>query len=91
MLIHNLQEARRASKEVDDDKEVKEEDDTLSDVDLDEEQVDNPAAWTSHKIVCQFEKVKRTKNKWTCVWKQGIINIHGQDLVFQSASADLQF
>ena len=71
--------------------EVKEEADTLSDVDLDDEQPENPATWTSHKIVCQFEKVKRTKNKWACVLRDGIINIHGQDIVFKSATADLQF
>lgn len=71
--------------------EPKEEADTLSDVDLDDEQPDNLATWSSHRIICQFDKVKRTKNKWTCNLKHGIMNIHGQDIIFRTATADLQF
>ena len=70
---------------------VKEEEDTLSDVDLDDEQVDDATAWAGHKIVCQFDKVKRAKNKWTCQLKDGIMKIHGQELYFSTAAADLQF
>ncbi|KAK9813414.1 hypothetical protein WJX73_007138 [Symbiochloris irregularis] len=70
---------------------VKEELDTLSDVDLDDEQVDNPTSWAGHKIVCHFDKVKRSKNKWTCSLRDGIMSIHGQDLYFKTATADLQF
>ncbi|TPX68163.1 nucleoside-diphosphate kinase [Chytriomyces confervae] len=41
-------------------------------------------------ILCQYEKVNRTKNKWKCVFKDGIVHVNGKDYLFHKASADFE-
>ncbi|KAJ3061664.1 transcription factor IIA subunit alpha [Podochytrium sp. JEL0797] len=42
-------------------------------------------------ILCQYEKVNRTKNKWKCVFKDGIIHVNGKDYLFHKATSDFEW
>ncbi len=42
-------------------------------------------------VIAQFEKVSRTKNRWKCQLKDGIITIDGRDYLFHRASGEMQF
>ncbi|KXN70055.1 transcription factor IIA, alpha/beta subunit [Conidiobolus coronatus NRRL 28638] len=46
---------------------------------------------TEHIILCQYDKVSRTKNKWKCVLKDGIISVNGRDYLFNKASGDFEW
>jgi len=59
--------------------------------DSEDEDDDNADAETTNKMLCQYEKVTRTKNKWKCVLKDGIINVEGRDFLFHKANGDFQF
>ena len=74
-------------KEVDDDGDAKEAVDNLSDVasdDEDEEEVSN-------QCISQFTKVQRTKTRWKCQLKAGILHLSGRDYVFNTATGEMQF
>lgn len=47
---------------------------------------------TENIIVCQFDKVTRTriggKNRWKFHLKDGIMNLDGRDYVFQKATGE---
>jgi transcription initiation factor TFIIA large subunit len=65
-------------------------DDNLnSDDDLSDEEGDIPQ--TNHIVLSQFEKVTRTKNKWKCALKCGIMHLNGQDYVFNRASGEFDW
>lgn len=36
-------------------------------------------------VVCQYEKVRRQKNRWNLVLKDGIMNVQGRDVLFHRA------
>ncbi|KAI9135888.1 transcription factor IIA, alpha/beta subunit [Paraphysoderma sedebokerense] len=59
--------------------------------DSDEDDDENADSETTNMMLCQYEKVTRTKNKWKCVLKDGIININGVDYLFNKANGDFQF
>lgn len=40
---------------------------------------------TDNVIVCQYEKISRTKNKWRLTLKSGIMSINGRDYIFNKA------
>ncbi|KAJ2780536.1 transcription factor IIA subunit alpha [Coemansia javaensis] len=46
---------------------------------------------TEHIILCQYEKVNRSKNKWKCVLRDGIMLINGRDYLFQRANGDFEW
>jgi len=64
-----------------------EKEDNLSDVSSDKEEDED----CQDVLISQFEKVSRTKNKWKCQLKDGIINIDGRDYLFHRASGEMQF
>lgn len=43
---------------------------------------------TDNVIVCQYEKISRTKNKWRFTLKSGVMNISGRDYIFNKATGD---
>jgi hypothetical protein len=58
-----------------------------SDEDSDENEfnVDN-------QIYCMFEQVKRSKNKWKFIFKNGVMHVNGKDnLLFQKATGDAEW
>ena len=42
-------------------------------------------------VVAQFEKVTRTKNRWKCTLKDGVMHLNGRDFLFTRASGEMQF
>ncbi|KAG6631388.1 transcription initiation factor IIA large subunit-like [Carya illinoinensis] len=60
-------------------------DDDLDDVDEGEEQN------TQHLVLAQFDKVTRTKSKWKCLLKDGIMHINNKDILFNKATGEFDF
>lgn len=46
---------------------------------------------TDNVVVCQFDKITRTRNKWKFHLKDGIMNLRGRDYVFQKATGDAEW
>lgn len=46
---------------------------------------------TENVVVCQYDKVTRSRNKWKFNFKDGIMNLQGKDYVFQKASGDAEW
>ena len=42
-------------------------------------------------VLCMYEKVHRTKNKWKCQLKDGVISIQGKDWVFNRANGEFEW
>lgn len=42
-------------------------------------------------IVCQFDKINRSKNKWKFHLKDGIMNVNGRDQLFAKANGDAEW
>ncbi|UJR16176.1 hypothetical protein I4U23_003086 [Adineta vaga] len=43
---------------------------------------------TENVVVCQYDKISRTKNKWRFVLKSGVMHLEGRDYVFSKAMGD---
>lgn len=59
--------------------------------DLDSEPNSNPEDGPENDdngqlVLCLYDKVQRTKNKWKCVLKDGIIGMGGKDYLFMRAN-----
>ncbi|ESQ42458.1 hypothetical protein EUTSA_v10015836mg [Eutrema salsugineum] len=35
-----------------------------------------------HLVMCQFDNVKKRKNKWDCRLKAGVMQINGKNIIF---------
>lgn len=84
---------RTRLRQVDGDDDEEDEEDINSDLD-DTDEEDREAEGTdntAHIVLCQYEKVTRTKNKWKCVLKDGIMLINGQDYLFHKANGDFEW
>lgn len=46
---------------------------------------------TDNIVVCQYDKIIRNRNKWKFYLKDGIMNLNGQDYVFQKANGDAEW
>lgn len=73
--------------DVDDDDEPLNEndDDDLDDVDQGED------LNTAHLVLAQFDKVTRTKSRWKCTLKDGIMHINNKDILFNKANGEFDF
>ncbi|GAB4860111.1 hypothetical protein Ancab_011589 [Ancistrocladus abbreviatus] len=60
-------------------------DDDLDDVDQGEE------LNTQHLVLAQFDKVTRTKSRWKCTLKDGIMHINNKDVLFNKATGEFDF
>ncbi|KAI4334558.1 hypothetical protein L6164_019236 [Bauhinia variegata] len=60
-------------------------DDDLDDVDEGEDQN------TQHLVLAQFDKVTRTKSRWKCTLKDGIMHINNKDILFNKATGEFDF
>ncbi|XVE79537.1 hypothetical protein DITRI_Ditri14bG0066500 [Diplodiscus trichospermus] len=70
----------------DDDEPLNEDDDDdLDDVDEGEE------LNTQHLVLAQFDKVTRTKSRWKCTLKDGIMHINNKDILFNKATGEFDF
>jgi len=43
---------------------------------------------TENVVVCQYDKIHRTKSRWKFSLKVGIMNLNGKDFVFQKANGE---
>jgi len=63
--------------------------------DPDEEEEDNDEGEDgddkSKLMLCLYDKVQRTKNKWKCVLKDGIVTADGKDYVFHRANGEFEW
>ncbi|KAI9885343.1 MAG: Nucleolar Complex 2 protein [Watsoniomyces obsoletus] len=59
-------------------------DESDGDEDGDEEEL-------SQIMLCMYDKVQRTKNKWKCVLKDGVLTVGGREYVFQKASGEFEW
>jgi transcription initiation factor TFIIA large subunit len=67
------------------------EDDLLGS-DLDDEEDDNEASIeTENIILCQYDKASRTKSKWKCSLKDGLVHVNGQDYAFHRAAGEFEW
>ncbi|KAJ1886279.1 transcription factor IIA subunit alpha [Kickxella alabastrina] len=62
----------------------------LDDTD-EEDDYEGGAEETEHIVLCQYDKVTRSKNKWKCVLRDGIMLINGRDYLFQKATGDFEW
>jgi len=67
-------------------------DDITSDLDdSDDEDTNADGEDTQNIILCLYDKVTRTKNKWKCQLKDGIMSVNGRDYLFQKGNGDFEF
>ncbi|KAH7838588.1 hypothetical protein Vadar_028692 [Vaccinium darrowii] len=71
----------------DDDEPLNEDDDDDELDDLDQGEELN----TQHLVLAQFDKVTRTKSKWKCALKDGIMHINNDDILFNKANGEFDF
>ncbi|XP_032678459.1 transcription initiation factor IIA subunit 1 isoform X2 [Odontomachus brunneus] len=76
--------------EENDDAAAREEDPLNSEDDVTD---DDPADLfdTDNVVVCQYDKITRSRNKWKFYLKDGIMNLSGKDYVFQKANGDAEW
>ncbi|KAK8949855.1 hypothetical protein KSP40_PGU020982 [Platanthera guangdongensis] len=60
--------------------------DDLDDFDQGEEEPN-----TQHLVLAQFDKVTRTKSRWKCTLKDGIMHINSRDILFNKANGEFDF
>ncbi|XP_063236903.1 transcription initiation factor IIA subunit 1 [Bacillus rossius redtenbacheri] len=46
---------------------------------------------TDNVVVCQYDKITRSRNKWKFYLKDGIMNLNGKDFVFQKSNGDAEW
>ena len=46
---------------------------------------------TENVVLCQYDKITRTRNKWKFHLKDGIMNLNGKDYVFQKATGEAEW
>ncbi|RIB17082.1 transcription factor IIA, alpha/beta subunit-domain-containing protein [Gigaspora rosea] len=68
-----------------------EEDDINSDLDDSDDEGNTEGEETQNIILCLYDKVTRTKNKWKCQLKDGIMSVNGRDYLFQKGNGDFEF
>uniref|UniRef100_A0A8C6MND5 Transcription initiation factor IIA subunit 1 n=1 Tax=Mus spicilegus TaxID=10103 RepID=A0A8C6MND5_MUSSI len=61
-----------------------------SDDDLSDEEGQEPFD-TENVVVCQYDKIHRSKNKWKFHLKDGIMNLNGRDYIFSKAIGDAEW
>lgn len=46
---------------------------------------------TENVVVCQYDKITRSRNKWKFYLKDGIMNLNGKDFVFQKCTGEAEW
>ncbi|KAL7274642.1 transcription factor IIA subunit alpha [Rhizina undulata] len=79
--------------QVDGDSEEEDEDAINSDLDdPEDDEIDNDDEDEVPQIMlCMYDKVQRTKNKWKCVLKDGVLTINGKEYVFHKANGEYEW
>ncbi|CAD5188479.1 unnamed protein product [Musa acuminata subsp. malaccensis] len=61
-------------------------DDELDDLDQEEDEPN-----TQHLVLALFDKVTRTKSRWKCTLKDGIMHLNNRDILFNKATGEFDF
>ncbi|KQJ86436.1 hypothetical protein BRADI_4g05469v3 [Brachypodium distachyon] len=61
------------------------------DDDDDEDELKDSEPNAQHLVLAQFDKVSRTKNRWRCSLKDGIMHLNGREILFKKASGEFDF
>ncbi|BBN08159.1 transcription initiation factor TFIIA large subunit [Marchantia polymorpha subsp. ruderalis] len=61
------------------------------DDDLDDNDQGDEEPQTDHLVLAQFDKVTRSKNKWKCTLKDGIMHLNDRDILFVKATGEFEF
>ncbi|KAJ6830867.1 transcription initiation factor IIA subunit 1-like [Iris pallida] len=77
------------SEAVDDEPPLNEDDD--DDDDLDDLDQGEEETHTQHLVLAQFDKVTRTKSRWKCTLKDGIMHLNNRDILFNKANGEFDF
>lgn len=64
-----------------------EDDSSLSELESSDE-LNNTEENIADTLICTFEKVQRTKNKWKLNLKDGVLTVNGKDYLFQRANGE---
>lgn len=59
--------------------------------DLDDLEQGEEETHTQHLVLAQFDKVTRTKSRWKCTLKDGIMHLNGRDVLFNKANGEFDF
>lgn len=74
---------------------VNDEDAINSELDDPEDEMDDNAdeddSMSQQMMLCMYDKVQRTKNKWKCVLKDGVLTVGGREYVFQRATGEFEW
>ncbi|OMH84758.1 Transcription initiation factor IIA large subunit [Zancudomyces culisetae] len=62
-----------------------------SDLDDSEEEVEDGTEYLSRMILCQYDKVTKSKNRWKCVLKDGIMLVNNKNYLFHKATGDFEW
>ncbi|XP_072959225.1 transcription initiation factor IIA large subunit-like isoform X1 [Typha angustifolia] len=73
----------------DDEPPLNEDDDDDDDLDDFEQGEEEPT--TQHLVLAQFDKVTRTKSRWKCTLKDGIMHLNSRDVLFNKATGEFDF
>lgn len=57
----------------------------------DSEEDEEQEADIKNVVVAQFEKVTRSRNKWKCTLKDGVMHVNGREYLFSTAFGEMQF
>ncbi|KMZ74982.1 Transcription factor IIA [Zostera marina] len=82
---------RLAKIEVLDDDEPPLNEDDDDDEDLDDLRQGEEETQTHHLVLAQFDRVSRTKSRWKCTLKDGIMHINNRDVLFNKANGEFEF
>ncbi|KAJ4809486.1 Transcription initiation factor IIA subunit 1 [Rhynchospora pubera] len=74
-----------------DDEEPPLNEDDDDDDDLDDLEQGEEEPTTQHLVLAQFDKVTRTKNRWKCTLKDGIMHLNNRDILFNKAMGEFDF
>ncbi|XP_022667399.1 transcription initiation factor IIA subunit 1-like isoform X2 [Varroa jacobsoni] len=94
-------EDERLGAEEDDRDELDDEDDDRAEHEVDEEPLNSADDVSDEEVsevqeidnvvVCQYDKISRSRNRWKFNLKDGIMNIQGRDYVFQKSVGDAEW
>ncbi|WOL08407.1 transcription initiation factor IIA subunit 1 [Canna indica] len=73
----------------DDEPPLNEDDDDDEDLDDLDQGEDEPN--TQHLVLALFDKVTRTKSRWKCTLKDGIMHLNNRDILFNKATGEFEF
>ncbi|CAN6461559.1 unnamed protein product [Victoria cruziana] len=87
----NVATPKPAKTEVAEDEEPPLNEDDDDDEDLDDFDQGDEEPSINHLVLAQFEKVNRTKSRWKCILKDGIMRLNNKDILFTKANGEFDF